>query len=453
MPDYAIRGDLVTEDRVLSDAYLIVQGDRIAEISADAPAGLEVIDHSGCAVLPGGVDAHVHSHSSLVDPEGWTRITQCAAAGGVTTIIDMPYDAPEPTITPERVRAKIKALEADGIVDVALYGTVQKHGGAAQVASLLEAGVCAFKLSTYETDPARFPRISDLEITRIFAALEAHPLGSRTPVAFHAENMELVDALVAEMRSSGESDGILHARSRPELSEVTDVVKLLELARGRDVRLHIVHLTVPRMFDVLREARVQGVNVTAETCIHYLTLDETELTRQRGFAKCNPPLRSKETQAGLWDKLLESEIDFVTTDHAPWAPHLKTQPNIFDNKSGLPGLETLLPLLYSAGVADRGLSLEHFAHLIATNPARWANLYPQKGALRVGADADIAVIDPRLETTLRGADSHSVAAHSVYEGWTLRARIVRTISRGETVFADGRVTGQAGRARFVRPSL
>jgi allantoinase len=453
MPDYAIHGDLVTESGVLKDAFLTVRGERIDGISAHAPAGLEVQDLKGCFVLPGGVDTHVHSHSSAVDPEGWTRITQCAAAGGVTTLIDMPYDSPLPTTTPDILRAKVNALQADGVIDVALYGTVQKVGGAAQVAPLLEAGVCAFKLSTYETDPLRFPRISDLEITRIFDALDAHPLGSKTPVAFHAENMELVDALVAELRAQGEGDGILHARSRPELSEVTDVVKLLELARGRDVHLHIVHLTVPRMFDVLREARASGINVTAETCIHYLMLDETELTKQRGFAKCNPPLRSKDTQVGLWDKLLEGAIDFVTTDHAPWAPPLKTQPNIFDNKSGLPGLETLLPLLYSVGVVDRGLPIEQFSRLIATNPARWASLYPQKGALRPGADADFVVLDPRQTTTVRAADSYSVAAHSVYEGWNLHGRIVRTVSRGTVVFDGSRVLGQAGRARFVRPAL
>ena len=452
MSDYAIRGEIVTEAGVLHDAYLSVQGEQISGISSHAPDGLEVLDMSGCFVLPGGVDAHVHSNSSLVNPEGWTRITQCAAAGGVTTIIDMPYDSPVPTTTAARLLEKGSVLERQGVVDVALYGTVKKFGGAAQVAGLLEAGACALKLSTYETDSERFPKITDLEITRIFDALAKLPNGSRVPVAFHAENMELVDALVAELRPFGEGDGIVHAQSRPELSEITDVYKLLELARDRGVHLHIAHLTVPHMFEVLERARADGIRVTAETCIHYLMLEETELTRQRGFAKCNPPLRSAETREGLWAQLLEGRIEFVTTDHAPWSPDLKNKPNIFDNKSGLPGLETLLPLLMSAGVLQRGLSLERFALLTATNPAKWANLYPQKGALRVGSDADIVIFDPRASHMVKAFESYSVAQHSVYEGWELRGKIVRTISRGETVFDGSSVTGQAGRARFVRPS-
>lgn len=451
MSNYAIRGEIVTESGVLHDAYLTMRGEQISNISSHAPRNLEVMDVSGCFVLPGGVDAHVHSNSSLHDPEGWTRITQCAAAGGVTTLLDMPYDSPVPTTTAARLLAKVSALEREGIVDVALYGTVQKFGGAAQVAGLVTAGACALKLSTYETDPERFPKITDLEITRIFDALAALPNGSSVPVAVHAENMELVDALVAELRLFGEGDGIVHAHSRPELSEITDVYKLLELARGRDVHLHIAHLTVPHMFEVLERARAAGIRVTAETCIHYLMLEESELTRQRGFAKCNPPLRSSETRDGLWQQLLEGRIEFVTTDHAPWSPDVKNKPNIFDNKSGLPGLETLLPLLMSAGVLQRGLSLERFAALTATNPAKWANLYPQKGALRVGSDADIVIFDPAASHTLKASDSHSVARHSVYEGWELRGKIIRTISRGETVFDGSSVTGQAGRARFVRP--
>ncbi len=453
MADYAIRGEIVTEAGVLHDAYLTVRGEKISGISSDAPDGLEVMDSSGCYVLPGGVDAHVHSNSSLVNPEGWTRITQCAAAGGVTTITDMPYDSPVPTTTAARLLAKVAALEREGVVDVALYGTVQKFGGAAQVAGLVNAGACALKLSTYETDPERFPKITDLEITRIFDALAELPNGRNVPVAFHAENMELVDALVAELRPLGEGDGILHAQSRPELSEITDVYKLLELARGRDVHLHIAHLTVPHIFEVLEAARADGIHVTAETCIHYLMLTESELTRQRGFAKCNPPLRSSQTREGLWQQLLEGRIEFVTTDHAPWSPELKNRPNIFDNKSGLPGLETLLPLLMSAGVLERGLSLERFALLTATNPAKWANLYPQKGALRVGADADVVIFDPRVSHTIKASDSYSIAQHSVYEGLELRGKIVRTIARGETVFDGSSVVGQAGRARFVRPQF
>lgn len=445
MTDLVIYGNVVTEAGVLESAFISVENGIITNVSDKPEDAKRTIDARGSYILPGGIDTHVHSHSSNYKPEGWKRISQCAAKGGVTTIVDMPYDSPEPTTTPEILRQKIAALEQGSIVDVALYGTMQKHNGVGQLMPLVEAGVSALKFSTYETDPARFPKISNGDIAKAFEVLQHTNL----PICFHAEDGDIVDPLVKELYPRGEAEPRLHAASRPPVSEMTSVASLLEMARRTKVRLHIVHLTVPEGFDLLEHYRTLGVDVTAETCIHYLILDDSEFVKQRGFVKCNPPLRTKEMQGGLWQKLFENKINFITTDHAPWAPELKDKPNIFDNKSGLPGLETILPLLYHEGVTKRSLDIERFSKLISTNPAKRFNFYPRKGTLQVGSDADITILDPRATFTVRSQDTYSVAAHTPYDGWMLNGRITHTFVRGQPVYDGEKTLEHAG--RFLKP--
>ncbi len=447
MADLVIHGNVVTEEGVQESGFISVENGLITNISDKAEKAHHTIDARGCYILPGGLDTHVHSHSSNYKPEGWKRISQCAAKGGVTTMVDMPYDSPKPTISPEILRKKITALEQESSVDVALYGTIQKHNGISQLLPLVEAGVSAFKFSTYETDPARFPKISNGDILKAFEGLQHTNL----PVCFHAEDGDIVDALVAEIYSRGEAEPRLHAASRPPVSEMTSVASLLEMARGTRVKLHIVHLTVPEGFDLLEHYRTLGVDVTAETCIHYLLLDDSVFDKQRGFVKCNPPLRTKKILEGLWQKLFENKIDFITTDHAPWAPELKNKFNIFDNKSGLPGLETLLPLLYHEGVSKRGLDVEQFSKLISTNPAKRFNLYPRKGILRIGSDADITILDPEGSFTVRSEDTYSVAAHTPYDGWTLNGRITHTFVRGQLVYDGEKALENKG--KFIKPEV
>jgi allantoinase len=446
MKDLVIHGNIVTEEGVLESASISVENGIITNISSEVEKAKRLIDAKGSYILPGGIDTHVHSHSSAYKPEGWKRISQCAAKGGVTTLVDMPYDSPAPTTTPEILKQKIAALEQESIIDVALYGTMQKHNGISQLMPLVEAGVSAFKFSTYETDPARFPKISNGDIAKAFEVLQHTNL----PVCFHAEDGDIVDSLVKELYPRGETEPRLHAASRPPVSEMTSVASLLEMARGTNVKLHIVHLTVPEGFDLLGHYRTLGVDVTAETCIHYLLLDETAFDTQQGFVKCNPPLRTRAMQEGLWQKLFENKIDFITTDHAPWAPDLKNEPNIFDNKSGLPGLETMLPLLYHEGVSKRGLDIERFSKLISTNAAKRFNFYPRKGALKVGSDANITILDPRASFAVYSKDTYSVAAHTPYDGWKLNGRITHTFMRGQLVYDGEKVLEHKG--HFVKPA-
>ena len=363
--DLVVRGDIVLPDRVVKDGVIWVHNGKTVGISRQdyIPPNQKFIDATGKYVLPGIVDAHVHCFSS--PQEGFKHATRSAAAGGVTTIIDMPYDAGAPVITVERLRAKQDLLETEAVVDVALLATIKKRGGLEEISRMAEAGACGFKMSMYETDPDRFPRIPDDELLKAFSLIRETGL----PVGLHAENDEVVKGAIAQQRNVSVPEPAAHSASRPRVAESEAVLKALEFAHWTCVQLHIYHATFPRVFELVAWYRQQGVHVTAETCIQYLLLTEDDLIRLGARAKVNPPLRSALEQDRLWEPCAGDMVAMVTSDHAPWTLDRKSHTNIFDNASGSPGVETLLPLLYSEGVAKGRLSIHDLVRLLAVNPA------------------------------------------------------------------------------------
>ncbi len=449
-----IRGNIVLQEKIIKRGSItlthgkitrIDEPDKSAELASDPQS--QLIDVGESWVLPGLIDPHVHAYSGGSDVEGMERLTKAAAVGGITTVIDMPFDAPMPVSNIDRLNEKIAQIEQDAVVDVALYGTCTKYDGWPQIVELALGGVCGFKFSTYESDPDRFPEMPDSELIKIFQELNKVGLVA----LFHAENPAIIDPLIEELSTTGESEPRAHAWSRPPISETTSVLKLLELARVYGAKLHIAHLTAPFGYDALHWFRQAGVDVTAETCIQYLVLDESDLTRLKGFAKCNPPLRSKEIQEKLWDKLLAGEIDFVTSDHAPWPNQDKEHPNVFDNKSGLPGVDTLAPLLFSEGVIQRGLPIGRFVELLSTAPAKRFGLYPRKGAIQIGADADVTIIDPSGSWIVDGGQTHSIAGTSPYHGRKLMGEVTHTFVRGALVYDGANICSHPGSGQFIKP--
>jgi allantoinase len=403
------------------------------------------LDARGMWVLPGAVDAHVHCFSE--PGEGFVAATRAAAAGGVTTIIEMPYDAVAPVTSRDVLERKIERLRGDAVVDVALLGTIRKTGGVDEIPGLVEAGVAGFKVSLFETDPQRFPRIADDELLDAFRLIQQ---AGRT-VGVHAEDGEIINAMVARYRSAGMTYARAHCETRPPVSETASVALALELAAQSGVRLHIYHASLPRTFELVSAARSRNGAVSAETCPHYLLLRESDMDRLGGFGKINPPLRSESAVTGLWDLLANDSIDLVASDHAPWPRSKKQHADIFANASGAPGVETLVPLLFSEGVATGRLSISQLARLVAEAPARRFDLWPRKGQIAVGADADITIIDPRHDWKVEARLMHSSADWSPYEGRTISGRVVTTIVRGQFVYDDGKVVGVPGEGHFVRP--
>lgn len=448
--DTLIIGNIVLPSGVIEGGAVGISGECIAGIYApgELPSASQVHDYSGSFVLPGAIDPHVHAYSSSTNQEGIGRLTRGAAAGGVTTVIDMPYDRPKAITNVELLRAKKQIIAEEAVVDVGLFGTTTKYDGWKDIVPLALEGVCAFKFSTYESDPDRFPEIPDSELAKIFRELQKVGLVA----SFHAENGAIIDPLIEELRDQGVEHPEAHCWSRPLISETTSVLKLLEFAREYDVRLHIVHLTAPQGYEAVKWYQEQGVDVTAETCIQYLLLTEEALKDRRALAKCNPPLRDAATLEELWLRLEEGEIDFVTSDHAPWPLSNKSADNIFDNASGLPGVEYLLPLLYSSAVADRGLPVTTIAELLSTSPARRYGLYPRKGSIFIGADADLAILDPHQSWTVDSTRSQSVSQWSPFDGMEVTGKVVGTFVRGRLAFNGTEITAPAGSGQFTAPT-
>jgi allantoinase len=414
----AVRGSLRIDD------------ERIESIG-DPVAG--ALDFGDALLLPGAVDVHVHTRSYA--GEGIEACTLAAAAGGVTTIVDMPYDAAGPVDSPAAFADKVGDVEREAHVDVALWATVPPRGPIEEVAALVDAGAAAFKLSTFETHPERFPRIPDGQLLAAFAAIAA--AGGLAGV--HAENDEIVRAGIAAERAAGHGgDPLAHARSRPPVAEHEAIARVLELARATGVRLHVCHVSTERGVELVAAARRDGVDVSAETCPHYLLLDESALASRGGEAKINPPLRTRPLPA--------DGLDLISSDHVGWPAERKHGPDIFALASGAPGVELIVPLVHDA------LGAAELVRLVCEAPARRFGLWPRKGNLAPGADADVLVLDPDQEWTIDPAALATPAGWSPYAGRRVRGRVLAAFSRGVQVWDGTRVGADAGHGRFVAAS-
>jgi allantoinase len=440
----------VLPDRIVEDGYIAVRGGRIAAIGeaswGDVPDARQMVAAPSALVLPGVVDTHVHTRSE--PSEGITRCTESAVAGGVTTIVDMPYDMPSAVPDLDTFVKKIVDVNAEAVADVALYGTIRKEGGLDEIERMAAAGACAFKVATYEADPLRFPRIPDGELLEAFLRVAA----TGRPVAVHCENQDIADRGIAHARAAGRIGPRAHGASRPPVAETEAVGRVLELASYTTAHVHIVHASVPRSFDLIRRYRDEGVRVTAETCVHYLVLDDDAMDRLGAFGKINPPLRAREHVDGLWAYLASGRIDQITSDHAPWSLARKShRDDIFANPSGAPGVETMLPLMYHYGVGTGRITPLDLIRLLAEQPARNFGLFPRKGALVPGSDADLVVFDPQARWTVQARDLHSAAGWSPYEGMELSGRVLQTFVRGRLAYERGAVRARPGDGAFIRP--
>ena len=446
--DRVILGDVVTTDTILRRGYVAVRGETIAAIGqGEPPPAAETVDHSGRLILPGLVDGHMHTSSAL----GWPGIegaTRSAAAGGVTTCCDMPYDVPLPVTDAGKLADKIGWVTRTAHVDMALYGTITKQGGVGAIPELAAAGISAFKLSTYEYDAVRFPRIDHQTMRDAFAAIARTGL----PVAIHNEDQELVEQLTAEARAAGRTDPIMHARTRPPLAESMADLEIFELGLATGAHVHIAHSSIARGFDIAAAFRAMGGQATGEACIHYLCMTEDDLVRLAGRGKCNPPFRAAAEIPRMWEALLADRVAYVSTDHAPWPLACKTDPDIFACGAGLTGMQSFAPLMFTL-LDERGLSPTLMATYCAERTAKLHGLWPRKGALRVGSDCDLTVLE-------RGDFVFDEAAivdreelrWSPYHGRRMRARVASTILRGREIWDGTRVLATPGSGRFVARS-
>lgn len=449
-----VLGRVKLPDGSYGDGAVWLDGDTIKEVTQGRPDpaqldGHRVIDVGDAFVLPGAVDAHVHCYSAL--EEGMAAASASAAAGGVTTIVEMPFDADGPVNNLERLRRKFDLVDSEAVGDVAVLGTLAPGGGWREAAALAEHGVVGFKLSLFHTDPNRFPRIDDAELLDAFGAIAETGL----TVCVHAENNEIVQKLSAESAGADPFDPLTHVRTRPPVSETLGVLTAMELAHARGTRLHLCHMSVPRAIDLAAWFRANGTDVTAETCTHYLTFTADDMATQGARLKINPPLRSAEDREGMWQRVASGDIQLLTSDHAPWPLARKTNPEILKNASGAPGVE-LLPTMCLGEALRRDPSPEGLFDRVVTAltsaPADRYGFGHRKGRLEPGHDADIMVFNPDATFVVSAEGQHSNAGWTPYEGLHPGGRVTLALSRGEVVWdaSTGHV-GQRGRGRLVRP--
>ncbi|MBS4178840.1 dihydroorotase [Lederbergia citrea] len=446
--DLLIKGNVVFPDRIAYDATIAVKDGKISHISEtnNGLLGKETIDATGKYILPGAIDAHVHCFSSL--EEGFTNAGYSAAAGGVTTIIEMPYDATGMVSTEQLFLDKIARLERESVVDIALLATISPKDGLDEIAKLAEAGACGFKVSMFNTDSFRFPRIDEGQLLDAFSVIAE----TGCPVGVHAENDDIVKRYIRKYEDQGIADPRAHVYSRPKVAESVAALTAMELAYYTGVKLHLYHSTFQRVFDFADYYRSQGARITAETCTHYLTLSEDDMVELGARGKINPPLRTKQDVTDLWNLIACGKIDMVTSDHAPWTLDRKENIDIFQNASGAPGVETLLPIMYSEGVATGKITILDLVRVLAENPAATFGLGNCKGRIGVGMDADIVIFDPQKSYMLDEQSLHSSAKWSPYHNRKIHGKIINTFVRGRKVYnGDGEVVGKAGDGSFVKP--
>jgi allantoinase len=443
--DLAILGDIVADGTILRQGYVATRGETIAAIGKDAPPpAARTLNFSNRLVFPGLVDGHMHTSSAI----GWAGIegaTRSAAAGGVTTCCDMPYDVPHPITDAAKLADKIGWVERTAHVDLALYGTITKTGGVEAIPELAACGVSAFKLSTYEYDAIRFPRID--HPTMLAAFRKIAPTG--LPVAIHNEDQELVETLTHQARAADRTEPIMHCRTRPPIAETMADLEIFEMALETGAHVHIAHSSLARGFEIAAAFRAMGARATGEACIQYLCMTEDDIVRLGGRGKCNPPFRSAAEIPRMWDSLLADKIAYVSTDHAPWPIERKRDPDIFACGAGLVGLQSFAPLMFTL-LDERGLPPTLMATYCAERSARMHGLYPKKGAIRVGADCDLTVLE-------RGDFIFDEAAiqdrpelrWSPYNGRRMRARVAATVLRGRLIWDGAHVLAEPGFGRFV----
>jgi dihydroorotase len=435
--DLVIRGgQVVTPDAVFAASVAVKDG-VIAAVGADdlMPAAREVLDARGLHVLPGAIDVHVHFRDpGYPHKEDFASGTAAAACGGVTTVFDMPNTIP-PTGTAEALAAKHTIAAAKAHVDFGLYGLLGEDT-IANVPALIEGGVIGFKLYMGNT----FGKIPSPSTGAMLEAFEAvAPSGKR--VSLHAETNSIMERRETRLREAGRTDPLAHIASRPAVVAVEAVSRAAILAEWTGARIHILHMSSAEELRPLREAKARGVDITGETGPHYLMLSTDDYAHLGGVIRVNPPVREARNQGPLWAALADGTIDLVATDHAPHALEEKTRNDIWTVDCGFPGVETQMPLMLTA-VNAGCLSICDYVRLSAAAPAKIWGLYPRKGTIQPGADADIAIVDLEREWAIEDAKLQSRSKITPWNGRRVQGLPLHTLVRGRFVMRERQLIAQ-----------
>jgi allantoinase len=443
MTDLIIQTKRFVSRTAVGPASIHISDGRVERIAArdDVHSDCEVIDYGELAVMPGNVDAHVHvNEPGRTEWEGFETATRAAAAGGVTTIVDMPLNSIPPTTTLAGFEEKLAAAKGQCTVDVAFWGGAVP-GNTDEIAPLVRRGVRGFKCFLIHSGVDEFPHVSEDELRVAMQEVERED----SVLLVHAEVAGPIDAAAASLAGSNTNVYETFLRSRPNEAETQAIALVIELSRETGCRTHIVHLSSAEALPMLRAAKKEGLSITAETCPHYLTFAAENIENGATQFKCCPPVRERENREKLWEAIGDGTLDMVVSDHSPCTPALKL-PDSGDFMAAWGGISALqlgLPVMWTQ-LNERGFALPDLTRLMAERPAQLASLGPRKGRLQVGYDADIVVWDPEAQFTIAPELIHHRHKVTPYSGMELFGKVEVTYSRGRKVYENGSFVTEGG---------
>ena len=433
-------------------ADVVVDGDRIHAVSFDA-SGVRAdreIDAEGCYVLPGGVDPHVHTNLALGEyttRDDFAEVTRAAALGGTTTIVDFAIPARQEASPLETFHERLEEATGLAHIDFGLHATLSRVNREVldEIPKLFELGAHTFKMFTV------YRGLVMVSLEEIFAALsEIAEVGGLALI--HAESNHLVEATVEALARRGKTSAAFQPKSRPTGCEVDAVQAVINMLRTTYAMRYFAHVSTPEALECVRTSQGEGVKVWAETCPHYLILDEGAYESERGaLYVCSPPLRSRQQADELWRRVLLRETALIGSDHCCYDTEQKFRhPDDFRlMPNGLPGVQTRLPVMFSEAVIKRGMPVERFVDLVSTAPAKLNGLYPRKGIIQPGSDADLVILDPTKRNVLDADTLDMKTDYSPFDGLEIHGEVRQVIARGDLAVDEGRFVGQEHRGVFV----
>jgi len=433
-----------------------IDGGKFFAISNDLKPldGEPVINLKGMLMLPGGIDPHVHFNTpGFEERETFETGSAFAASGGITTVIDMPCTSLPPVTNVANLEHKLATIKGRSYVDYALWGGVsenclQEANWTANMQALWKAGVVGFKTYSLSGMPT-FTHLTPAELAEVmkfagrFGILICH----------HAEAAEIVLPITQKLMAEGRADAAAYALSRPTEAEVVALERIGKFALQSGTPLHIVHVSSGRGAELIAQLKNQRVAISGETCPHYLAFNIDDLIAQGSLLKTAPVVKTKADSERLWRALANSELDFIASDHAPCPRQQKQTGSIWSDYGGISGTGTLLPFLYSEGFRRNRITLAQLVTATSTNAAKRFGLYPQKGTLQVGSDADLVCIDESQSVTVQGANFPSLGKFTPFEGLKFQGRIKSVYLRGRLVFDDEKGLTDSRSGKFIQRTI
>jgi allantoinase len=447
--DLYLRNAQVVNEHEIFHGGLVIEGEKILHVVKGVPEIRtdRVIDLDGNLLLPGLVDGHVHFEDpGMREWETFEKATQAAAAGGVTTILDMPVDSTPSTIDASKLKFKLDAIHRDAMVDFGFWGGLVDNN-LADLQGMVDLGIVALKAFMVETGVDDFKHINDdvLYAGLLFTRDAGLPLG------VHAENDWVTRYLAQKLQNQGRVDRQAWLDSRPPETELEAIQRALFWAKVTGGRLHIVHCTISSGVEAVSNAKSEGVQATVETCPVYLFYDESDFLKLGPVLKSGPPVRSREEVEKLWQQVLAGRVDVIGSDHSPSTWDLKEvgTVDIWKAWGGMSGVQTMLPILLTEGVHKRGLLLPELVRMTSSGPARLFDIYPKKGCLEPGSDADMIIVDLDQKWVLKPEMLLYQNKYSAYDGVEFKGKVIQTILRGKTIYQNGNIVGQPGYGKYL----